>query len=138
MKDTSTSIKLSEQQDYIIQNIQSMLDKQKFVSISGPPGVGKTTIAVYLSNCLSDVQIVAPTHKACQVLIKKNLAAKTFHSTFNASVDYDEDGSIKFKFPNKLDPSSQYIIYIIDESSMITYDMFQYLLFSTTSNVGTL
>lgn len=117
---------LTDYQLNIVNNIIQKLQSQSIIQISGPPGVGKTSIAYHIKNKLlsnfQDIElaICAPTNKAKEVLISKGLSsASTIYSKFSSKKKYTENGEMEFKLPKKCSLKGDFIVLILDETSMI-------------------
>lgn len=109
------------------------------LSLTGSAGTGKTFLTTQIVKTLESMKIVlavtAPTHKAASVLselfIKNKLKTtpRTIHSFLNIKpfIDY-EKGIESFK-PDKTKKESLYIdVLIVDESSMIGIELYDYIL----------
>lgn len=120
---------LTEQQKIAVDLIlEKINEKGGMLQISGPGGVGKTYIIDHLldmKNIIKDLQICAPTHKACHVLRERFTCSgrvlshdliMTCHKYFQAVNYYDKDGKQKWNFSK---PMNKKKIIIIDEVSMI-------------------
>lgn len=78
------------EQDRALTAISSWLDDgdKPFFSLQGLAGTGKTSVAVHLAGTLNrPIYPMAYTGKACSVLTKKGLPAKTLHSSIYLPVD---------------------------------------------------
>lgn len=116
------------------------------VSLSGAAGTGKTYLTTKLVERLEEIYhmtITALTHKALQVL-RKNLLnenisdveTKTLQSFLNIRLvtNYD-NGSQKFEpIKSKMKDNSKTDILIIDESSMVSQSLYEYIMLAIESN----
>lgn len=145
----SNKIKLTSHQqgvfDNIIKDINTALSKNKrfIASIQGPAGVGKTIVTAEIIKHLLNkyvfkkLRVSTPTHKALKVVnemipinIKnnKNFSSSTIHSFLKLKMDTVEDKIIFVEdlFAPKKDEDIK--ILLIDESSMISDDIFNRIL----------
>ncbi len=109
------------------------------VSLSGAAGTGKTYLTTKLVKQLNEqyhITITAPTHKALQVLRKNllnenidNVETKTLQSFLNLRLVTDFDkGTQKFEtLKSKIKDTTQTDILIVDESSMVSQDLYNYI-----------
>ena len=109
------------------------------VSLSGAAGTGKTYLTTKLVEQLNEkyhITITAPTHKALQVLRKNllnenidNVETKTLQSFLNLRLVTDFDkGTQKFEaLKSKIKDTTQTDILIVDESSMVSQDLYDYI-----------
>lgn len=110
------------------------------ISLSGAAGTGKTYLTTKLVKKLNSnfhITITAPTHKALQVL-RQNLLAeeiqdvdtKTIQSFLNLRLVTDFDKGIqKFEpLKSKEKDLTKTDILIVDESSMVSHDLYEYIL----------
>ena len=108
------------------------------VSLSGAAGTGKTYLTTKLVKKLKEtyhITITAPTHKALQVLRQnliadevENIETKTIQSFLNIKLQTDYDKGIQKFVPAKTKDDSQTDILIVDESSMISHDLYEYII----------
>lgn len=83
-----------------------IINKHKYIHISGPAGNGKSHASKQLLKIYKDVGICAPTHQSVRILNSEDCGrAKTYHKMFNINNDY----------PILIKP-----IYFIDECSMLS------------------
>ena len=129
---------LTEQQqlaiDMIREKIEIRDDKNgKLFQLESKAGTGKTFIISYLIDIYgkNNIQICAPTHKACKVLKDKislnscNSIITTCHKYFQAVNVYDHLGNQSWKFD---EPIVKKKILILDEASMIENNIYNELL----------
>lgn len=89
-------------------------------------GTGKTfTITRFIHNSHEEFVVLAPTHKACQVLRQNGVNAITLHLFLNYKIEYDQYGKEVATFNPPKDFKG---ILVIDESSMITRKLYSILL----------
>ena len=110
------------------------------ISLSGAAGTGKTYLTTKLVKKLKEkyhITITAPTHKALQVLRQnlladeiENVETKTLQSFLNIRLFTDFDKGIqKFEpIKSKDKDNSKTDILIVDESSMISQDLYEYII----------
>ncbi len=124
-------IELTEEQGLVLDtmedwclNNESMTD----LTLGGFAGTGKTTILRQLIDRVGDrrdLQFVAPTGKAAQVLSRKGVPAHTVHSVFYNFTGHSEDESGRqtpqFRKREKVNLRPE--IFICDESSMVNLQM---------------
>lgn len=67
-------------------------------------------------------KILAPTHKAKEVLVKSGMKCDTIHKFFNSQMEISDDGEIQFIFAQNID---KYNIIIVDECSMVDDKMYE-------------
>lgn len=115
------------------------------IALSGAAGTGKTYLTTQLVKELSKkykITVTAPTHKALKVLRKNlsyyrtsNVATKTIHAFLNIKLMVDYDKGIQKFVPDKtkLDQSCADIL-IIDESSMVSKELYEYILDAVNAN----
>ena len=124
------SIKFNSDQEAFIDHIEKLsMNTCKgcggMVVLNAPAGTGKTTVVKYLAKTIGRTTVLAPTHKAVQVLTEgSNMKAHTVHSFLRAEDDYDENGNVHFKFRGARKPTIGYLI-IVDECSMLTEGMME-------------
>jgi len=143
---TTTNLNITSQNE-AFKNILNKLEDiiktdmswDNMVSLSGAAGTGKTYLTTKLIEKLTNnyhITITAPTHKALQVLRKnlladniENIDTKTLQSFLNIRLVTDFDnGNQKFeptKSKDKDDTKTD--ILIIDESSMVSSDLYSYI-----------
>ena len=143
-------------QNQAFENIKNKLEDivktdmlwDNIISLSGAAGTGKTYLTSKLIEQLKNdyhITITAPTHKALQVLRKnlistdgKKVETKTLQSFLNIRLvtNYD-NGKQKFeplKISSKDQDKTKTDILIIDESSMVSSDLFSYIINSIEEN----
>lgn len=99
-------------------------NRSGMVVLNAPAGTGKTTIIKKLYKDCSHTTILAPTHKAVQVLDPSGaMHVSTVHSYLGAVDHYTENGKVYFKFIRPKKATRRLII--VDECSMINDDMFK-------------
>jgi exodeoxyribonuclease-5 len=104
------------------------LEKAECYILNAPAGTGKTFLINALSSKFQkDIQILAPTHKACSLL---GAGVKTIHSFFNSKLEYSEDGNKQFNFslPNLEISYPEMRLLIIDEASMVSSEMLTHII----------
>lgn len=106
-------MKLTEEQKSIIRNIIKF--NKKIQILSGYAGTGKSCVVQHLSQLLPDFAVCAYTGKAVNTLRKKNIDARTIHSTIYKS-HKDEDGEVYFVRNDFVKCNG----FIVDESSMVS------------------
>ncbi len=114
---------------YICKKIKK---KEKYITLKGYAGTGKTYLASYLYKHLldegHDLKVCAPTHKAAQVLNVKigEPIACTIHSFLGLILRQDNKGGYRIQpHPMRQIPSN--CIVLMDESSMIGKVLWQYI-----------
>ena len=118
-------IQYTEEQQSIINSVLNDLKKRsnKYVSIGGYAGTGKTTIIKELIRNLPNFRVCAFTGKASNILRRKGVFnAETIHSTIY-DVQKDENDKLKYKLKSisKLPIDG----FIIDEASMISEELYK-------------
>jgi len=127
------SIKFNPDQEAFIAHILSICVEedgrrisqalQGMVVLNAPAGTGKTTVVKYLAKKIHGTIVLAPTHKAKQVLNESgSMGAETVHKFLKATDEYDDDGNVYFKFGGPPKSTIGFLI-IVDECSMLTDDM---------------
>lgn len=120
-------ITLTQDQQTAVDKIQHWVTSEaaRLLTLGGYAGTGKTTlINTLLKDQLWGTRVLAPTGKACQVLNRKGVDAKTIHSFLY--------------FPPEEDPKTEELTWtargvkgseflIVDESSMIAMPVYQEL-----------
>jgi len=110
--------------------------KNKFVSLTGPAGVGKTTVTQELIHILSKkytIKATAPTHKATKVLAKSlPVSSSTIHSFLKLKLKPDFDTGLMSLVEDWIDAKDKskkesVDILIIDESSQISLEMLNHI-----------
>ena len=105
--------------------IDAVIKGTGHVTISGPPGSGKTFLIKYLINLLGDklgVVLAAPTHQAKIVLSEMtNMAASTIHSIMKIHPETYDD--VKIFDQSKVPNLSEVRYLILDEGSMYDDDL---------------
>jgi hypothetical protein len=98
--------------------------KEKMILLQAPAGRRKTFVAKYIISKIGDanVKILAPTHKAKQVLSKTISRVETIHSFSRAKREFKENGEVYFQFNCDFKVTNKVIF--VDECSMITDEMF--------------
>jgi len=133
-------------EDKVLSVLRSTNIEDYLISLTGAAGTGKTflttQIAQYLSKKLKDTEkdeylfiITAPTHKAvgviASILSENNIQAscRTIHSFLGIKpfIDY-ETGEEKFAIDKTKKSKDSTSILIVDESSMISADLYEYIL----------
>ena len=120
--------------------IQTGIVWDNMVSLSGAAGTGKTYLTTKLVEKLAQkyhITITAPTHKALQVLrqnllsedITGSVDTKTLQSFLNIRLNTDFDkGTQTFEpIKSKQKDETKTDLLIVDESSMVSYDLYQYI-----------
>lgn len=117
---------LSNDQENAIKQIRSFLKSgDKFTSLGGYAGTGKTTVISALKDCGISMTVVAPTGKAAEVLKLKGFDdAKTIHS-YMYRPEKNKDGKLYFV---KRNGSGSKNLLVVDESSMVGEKMFKDLI----------
>ena len=143
---TTTNLNITSQNE-AFKNILNKLEDivktdmswDNMVSLSGAAGTGKTYLTTKLIEKLNHkyhITITAPTHKALQVLRKnlladniENVDTKTLQSFLNIRLITNFDnGNQKFEPTKSKDKDdSKTDILIIDESSMVSSDLYSYI-----------
>ncbi len=96
------------------------------ITLGGYAGTGKTTLISHLlRTAFPDTVVLAPTGKACSVLKKEGVPARTIHS-YLYDPHTDPDTGEVFFTPKGVDGHRH--IAIVDESSMIQEDVYHDLL----------
>ena len=104
--------------------------------VNGSAGTGKTSvISQFINGIPSDVKVcaAAPTHKAISVIrekcrcTNKKTHYKTIHHLLRLTADYNTDGQTVFDTEDDLKYFHEYDVIFIDESSMISQQMYQLL-----------
>ena len=117
-----------EQAMSLIRNFINDKEGQVFI-LKGYAGTGKTTlinaVAGFISSEGHNMMLMAPTGRAAKVLRSKikNAAASTIHKgiyAFDHLIADESEGILKYIFPLKDNRSSENIVYIIDEASMVS------------------
>ena len=104
--------------------IKFLSSPSKYLLITGGAGTGKTTL-IKTINCkydIYDIQICAPTHEACEVLMKKGLKANTLQSFLKMKPVYDSHGNMSFISSFSSDDEMPDLL-IIDECSMVNIEI---------------
>lgn len=123
-------MELNKEQSDFLNFVESHNHKNGMILLKAPAGRGKTFLAKYLKKMYKKAFIViAPTHKAKNILKKDIKDAETIHKFFNSSYEVDEDGKKHYIF-KKVNYSNKIIF--VDECSMITKKMFK--IFEELSN----
>jgi len=109
------------------------------ISLSGSAGVGKTFLTIKIIQELQknnfNTVVTAPTHKALSVIgdsLKKygikGVKLRTLHSFLHLKMDIEEETGKKIFVPNTEKKDKEYAgVLIVDESSMIGNDLFDYI-----------
>jgi exodeoxyribonuclease V alpha subunit len=122
-------MKLNEGQLKAKKEIEKWLEdkKSKLLALTGAAGCGKTTVLKYIDFPKKTIG-VAPTHQAKDILSKSlEIECKTIASVLFAKEEYNEDKVIFIPNENKWQYAEDYDLLIIDESSMISPKLFDYL-----------
>lgn len=136
-------IKISQK---LVDIVETNMVWDNMISLSGAAGTGKTYLTTKLIKKLTKdyhITITAPTHKALQVLRKNllndnisNIETKTLQSFLNIRLvtNYD-NGMQKFApLKSKVKDNTKTDILIIDESSMVSADLYNYIVSAIESN----
>ena len=115
--------------DYVSSISQSSPStSSRMIRLVAPGGTGKThTIKQIYRNSKGSVKIIAPTHKACSLFQREDVAATTIHKFMHATRHIDDDGNVTFPF-NVPEKRKGVNVIIVDECSMISSDMYNVFL----------
>jgi len=146
MKNNITKINLSTNQKDSFENIIKQIEDivkinmpwDNMISLSGAAGTGKTFLITHIIKYLQEkysITVTAPTHKAVKVIRDnfeknniKSIELKTIHSFLNIKLFTDYvNGSQIFKPDKTKKDLSKTDILIIDESSMVSSELFEYI-----------
>lgn len=134
----------SDQKDIfskIIENIDESINVgmvwNNMIALSGAAGTGKTYLVAKIIDSLEDkydITVTAPTHKAVSVIrdyLDENditsANARTIHSFLNIKLFRDFDKGSSSFIPDKNKEKNTTDILIVDESSMVSKDLFNYI-----------
>ena len=131
---------LNDQQRQALQEIQSWLrGPDKFHILAGYAGTGKSFLLGELIReearidgglTKYDICATAPTNKASKVLRKTigslGVTCKTIYSVLTIKMTADED-KMELTFPEKIPDISEYRLIVIDEASVISTDLCEYI-----------
>ena len=139
----------SDQKNGVQEVLKFLMSDEKFLSISGPAGTGKThlmkfimkhTLREYKDICKLlgqryidfEIALTATTNKAADVLsVVTGFPSRTIHSFMNLKVKDDYDtGKSKITKTKEWKIHSKTIIFV-DESSMIDPDLYGYIIAGT-------
>lgn len=133
---------LTVQQQQAFSFIKEKFKINKIVALLGYAGTGKT----YLMNEIAShyakegkVCVTAPTHTAVNILkskvyINENILFATTFSAIGAVPFYSSDGELEYYFSeNGLRRLNEYILFVIDEASMLTNSLYMAIINSSSS-----
>lgn len=112
---------LSDDQLQAVQVVSDLLDRGQDATLNGAAGTGKSTVIQYLAGQWYDVLVCTPTGKACEVLGRKGIEAKTLHSWLYTFKGLDEKQRPKFASKRTTRPARL----IVDEASMLTESIYR-------------
>lgn len=125
----------------IIENIDESISVgmvwNNMIALSGAAGTGKTYLVAKIIDALEDkydITVTAPTHKAVSVIRDyledndiSNANARTIHSFLNIKLFRNFDKGTSSFIPDKKKDNNTTDILIVDESSMVSEDLFDYI-----------
>lgn len=129
----------SEQTEAKAKMLNFLKTREKFFLLSGGAGTGKThTIGALIAHLQAEnerlwIACSAPTNKAVKVIKNStqqwqthNIDYGTIYQFLGLTMDYDEEGS-KVLVEGKMSTIDKYDVVIIDESSMVSSNLWQLL-----------
>jgi exodeoxyribonuclease-5 len=123
---------LTDEQKTVLRQIMANLDTEPMITLGGYAGTGKSTIIKVLLDALQrkglSFAVCAYTGKACNVLRKKGMTARTIHSTIYAPTKDENDETYWYlkRYNDILNDGIQG--FIIDEASMVSREIHQDLM----------
>lgn len=132
---------LNTEQVILCEKVKDLIKKGRgMLCVNAPAGTGKTYTIGYLRSIYPDIQLLAPTHKACSLYDPK-YGVQTIHKFLKAEKEIDPDsGDVSFLFgsitksktenkpesktENKPEDETEKLI-IVDECSMVSESMFE-------------
>jgi len=121
-------MKLTDEQNFVVQEVLNSIKTKPVVTLGGYAGTGKSTLVQHLTSVLDDWAVAAYTGKAANVLRKKGiLDASTIHSLIYVP-QKDASGNIvldKYGQPTfVLNPNLDCAGILIDEASMVSQEIY--------------
>ncbi len=143
MKNIPKNLTLDQKEIFlkVIENIDESIKVgmvwNSMIALSGAAGTGKTYLVAKMIDALDDkydITVTAPTHKAVSVIRDYledndivNVSARTIHSFLNIKLFRDFDKGTANFIPDKNKEKNTTDILIVDESSMVSEDLFEYI-----------
>ena len=143
MKKISENLTIDQKEIFfkIIENIDESISIgmawNNMIALSGAAGTGKTYLVAKIIDALNgkyDITVTAPTHKAVSVIRDyledndiTNVSARTIHSFLNIKLFRDYDKGTSSFIPDKNKERNRTDILIVDESSMVSEYLFDYI-----------
>lgn len=114
------TITLTDEQLEAAETVLGLSRKNPVATLGGYAGCGKTVTASYLFDTHRDWMVCAYTGKAADILRRKEMPAKTIHSTIYDPVE--SEGKVTFELKHRGELNGRG--FLIDEASMVGKDEF--------------